>query len=70
MPSTTILVVCPDCKGTNDAPDGVHECGWCNRGHIAVDRAPDGGVPEGYTEWLPALLPNFVPLPDHPRCIP
>ncbi len=65
--SALVLVYCPDCTdGT--ASDG-HGCVMCSAmGHIAVDRTADGGVPEGYREWLPAMLP---PLPSHvQRCVP
>jgi hypothetical protein len=61
--SHTVLVVCPSCNGSNDAPDGIHECGSCNRGHIAVDRTPEGGVPDGFTEWIAPFLPETFPLP-------
>lgn len=61
--SVTILVTRPHCDhGT--APDG-YVCGECNGlGHEAVNRAPDGGVPEGRTEWMPPVLPLLPPRED------
>lgn len=65
---STVLVVCRDCKGEGVLPDG-RVCGDCmgNR-HLAVDRAFDGGIPVGFKEWLPPVLPNYAPPIQ--RCIP
>lgn len=53
--SVTALVVCPDCMGER----GNVVCPFClGQGHYAVNRTPEGKVPEKYREWLPPLLPE------------
>lgn len=56
MSQTTVLVVCRACAGTglglhNDA--GYREdCGEClGQAHVCVNRARDGGLPDGEIEW-------------------
>ncbi len=72
MSRTIVLVHCPSCGGTGYGK-GVLTCGECmGQMHIAVDRANDGGVPDGYREWRDAELPPLVPNPlrltyAHPR---
>jgi len=75
MSGTTVLVVCRDCAGTGDGPDGY--CGFCMaQGHLNVDRTAEGGVPEGEREWIAPTLPDAPPNPlvlfhvTHPRCCP
>jgi len=71
------LIVCPECKGTGNAPDSPLACGECmGQQHVAVDRCVNGEVPVGATEWVPPLLPEtptnpLVPLYSlYPRCVP
>jgi DnaJ-class molecular chaperone len=69
--SATVLVVCRDCAGSGDGPDGY--CGWCKaQGHILIDRTIEGDIPEGYVEWIRPLLPptpeNPLVLSHVPRC--
>ena len=69
----TVLVVCRVCDGSRNAPDSLLVCDWClGQGHECIDRAPGGGVPEGFREWIPHTLPTvpLIPLDDIPRCVP
>jgi len=51
----TALVLCPDCLG-GCKRDGAY-CPHCHdQGHLAINRAPDGGIPDGFVEWVPPLL--------------
>jgi hypothetical protein len=59
------LVVCRDCAGTGlgeSSKIGVrYQCVYClGGGHIAVDRLPDGGLPDQYIEWRDKELPPFT----------
>lgn len=69
--TATVLVVCRDCGGGRSLPDGT-ACGFClAQGHVAVDRTPSGGVPEGEREWIPPQLPATpatVWALSHHRC--
>jgi len=61
----TVIVTFTDCAGTGlgEASDlGLrYQCVYClGQGHIAVDRAPDGGVPDGYRLWRDAELPPLL----------
>ena len=52
-----MLVYCPSCGGTGY---GKHQpvCGEClGQLHVAVDRAVDGGCPDGFREWRDKELP-------------
>lgn len=56
--SQTILVVCVDCAGTGIGKEGYTQCEYClGGGHMAVNRAPDGGCPDGYRVWRDHALP-------------
>lgn len=66
-----VRVYCPDCTdGT--APDGFG-CVMCSAmGHIAIDRLPNGDIPQGYTEWKdrelgPIVLNPLTLRTDAPR---
>jgi DnaJ-class molecular chaperone len=60
MSSKTVLVYCVDCAGTGMARGGIYQCGECmGQCHIALDRAPDGGVPDGYRLWREYTLPDL-----------
>lgn len=50
--STIVNVVCPGCDGTGSDGDGdvCREC--LGQRHIAVDKTPDGSVPDGFREWI------------------
>ena len=64
MSRTTVLVVCVDCAGTGIGTEGYTQCVYClGQMHIAVDRAKDGGVPDGYREWRTSEL---GPTPINP----
>jgi DnaJ-class molecular chaperone len=55
-----VLVHCPVCAGTGYGK-GTLICGEClGQMHIAVDRATDGGVPDGYRQWRDAELPQLT----------
>jgi DnaJ-class molecular chaperone len=52
-----VLVHCPACGGTGYGK-GQPVCGEClGQMHIAIDRAPDGGCPDGFREWRDKELP-------------
>lgn len=66
----TVLVTCRQCAGTGDsrATDKARatylQCEYClGQRHVNIDRTPDGGVPDGETEWLGPMLAPF-PQPD------
>lgn len=60
MSRTTMLVVCLDCAGTGIGKEGYTQCEFClGQMHIAVDRAKDGGVPDGYRPWREHTLPDI-----------
>lgn len=57
------MVTCPACAGTGYG-HGIPVCEVClGQLHISVDRTPDGGVPDGYTEWRTS---DLGPLPLNP----
>ena len=57
MSDRTVLIVCRECAGTGDAPDSYLQCEYClGQCHINVDRATDGGIPEGEREWCGPVL--------------
>lgn len=67
MTGHLVAVVCRECKGTGNAPDGVLCCPWCvGMGHESVDRDAHGNVPAGFVEWIPPLLPEGPP--PYQRC--
>jgi DnaJ-class molecular chaperone len=76
--SQTVAVVCADCAGTGDGPDGF--CGFClSQGHISIDRNADGSVPALHAdgrpvvEWIAPALPETPINPwvsSNPRCVP
>ncbi len=52
MSRTCVLVKCVDCGGTGIGTEPYTQCVYClGQMHIAVNRTPDGGVPDGFTEW-------------------
>lgn len=57
----TVLVVCRVCHGTGDGIDTAACVDCKGQRHFAVDRTPEGGVPDGYVEWMPPILPDFLP---------
>lgn len=58
MSQATILVICVDCAGTGIGKEGYTQCKYClGQGHVAVDRAKDGGCPDGYRVWRDHILP-------------
>jgi DnaJ-class molecular chaperone len=62
--SHTILVTCVDCAGTGIGAEGYTQCEYClGQGHMAVNRAHDGGCPDGYREWRSSEL---GPVPYNP----
>jgi len=65
--SLLVTVVCRECRGKTDP---LTVCGWClGQCHECVDRAPDGGVPEGFTEWIVFPLPEVPVIENaYPRC--
>lgn len=61
--SQCVMVTCPSCAGTGY---GKHTpvCDVClGQLHISVDRAPDGGIPDGYREWRTS---DLGPVPYNP----
>lgn len=64
MSQTTVLVICLDCAGTGIGKEGYTQCEYClGQMHISVNRAPDGGVPDGYRLWREHTLPDLRPNP-------
>jgi DnaJ-class molecular chaperone len=62
--SQTVLVVCRECAGTGNARGGILQCEYClGQCHIAVNRMPDGGVPDGEKEWK---VRDLGPIPRNP----
>jgi hypothetical protein len=60
MSSKTVLVYCLDCAGTGIGKEGYTQCEYClGQMHIAINRAPDGGVPDGYRLWREYTLPDI-----------
>ena len=52
MSRTCVLVKCTDCGGTGIGVESHTQCVYClGQMHIAVNRASDGGVPDGYVAW-------------------
>jgi hypothetical protein len=79
--SRTIAVVCPDCGGGCNDPEGTHLCcQFClGQGHISIDRDEDGRIPTTHedgrpvVEWIPPTLPETPINPwvsSNPRCVP
>lgn len=78
MSDTTVAIVCPDCDGTTNGPEGF--CAFCMaQGHVRIDRTSEGAVPthdsEGrpVREWVPLTLPETPANPLvtlYHRCIP
>lgn len=59
-----VLVNCRECGGTGNDREAIYQCEHClGQRHVAVNRAPDGGVPDGETLWLEAELPE---VPHNP----
>ena len=61
--SQCVLVTCVACGGTGYGKT-TPVCDVClGQLHIAVDRMPDGGVPDGYVEWHTS---DLGPVPNNP----
>jgi hypothetical protein len=62
-----VLVVCPKCGGTNNAPDSAYECGSCNRGHVAIDNLPNSAGVLTHPDGTPAVPWIDTPFPEVTR---
>lgn len=61
--SRCVLVTCVACAGTGYGKE-TPVCDVClGQLHVAVDRTPDGGVPDGYVEWRTS---DLGPIPNNP----
>lgn len=61
--SQCVLVSCRACGGTGYGRE-IPVCDVClGQMHVAVDRANDGGVPDGEREWRSS---DLGPVPDNP----
>ena len=64
MSKVCVLVKCTDCGGTGIGTEPYTQCGYClGQMHIAVNRASDGGVPDGFVEWREI---DLGPVPYNP----
>lgn len=59
MSHQTVLVKCRECAGTGLGVPAHLACEVClGQSHVCVDRAKDGGVPDGWVRWVDYDLPE------------